>query len=67
MLPPTKENGLLEIAEMRCISFSLGEPNNTANLSNDKNKLYQPSFDEFGKTVFLTREEAEKAFERSKQ
>lgn len=63
---PTKENCLLEIAEMRCIGFSLGEPNNTANLANDKNKLYQPSFDEFGKTVFISKEEAEKALERRK-
>lgn len=52
---------------MRCIGFSLGEPNDTVNLVNDKNKLYQPSFDKFGKTVFLTKEEAEKTLERSKQ
>lgn len=63
---PTKENKLTEITEMRCLGFSLGEPNDTVNLSTDKNKLYQPSFDKFGKTVFLTKEEAEKVLERSK-
>lgn len=62
---PTKENGLSEIAEMCCIGFSLGDPNDTVNLLNDKNKLYQPSFDKFGKTVFLTKEEAEAALEAS--
>lgn len=64
---PTKENRLTEIVAMRCIGFSLGEPNDTMNLATDKNKLYQPSFDKFGKTVFLTKAGAEEAFERSQQ
>ena len=64
---PTVENGLTCIAEMKCIGFSLSRDSYNANLITDKNKLYQPCFGDFGKTVFLTREEAEKALERSKQ
>lgn len=63
---PTVENGLTGIAEMKCIGFSLSHDSYNANLITDKNKLYQPCFGDFGKTVFLTREEAEKALERNK-
>ena len=58
---PTKENGLSEITEMRTLGFSISALYNTVNLADEKNKLYQPSFERFGKTVFHTREEAEKA------
>lgn len=58
---PTKENGRKEITPMACLGFYIGEPCNTANCFDEKNKLYQPSFDMFGKSVFLRREEAEKA------
>ena len=63
---PTIENNLSDITEMKCIGFSLSHDSYNANLITDKNKLYQPCFGAFGKTVFLTREEAEKALERSK-
>lgn len=63
---PTIENNLPDITEMKCIGFSLSHDMYNANLITDKNKLYQPCFGDFGKTVFLTREEAEKALERSK-
>ena len=63
---PTIENNLADITEMKCIGFSLSHDSYNANLITDKNKLYQPCFGAFGKTVFLTREEAEKALERSK-
>lgn len=62
---PTIENNLPDITEMKCIGFSLSHDMYNANLITDKNKLYQPCFGDFGKTVFLTREEAEKALERS--
>ena len=63
---PTIENNLSDITETKCIGFSLSHDSYNANLITDKNKLYQPCFGAFGKTVFLTREEAEKALERSK-
>lgn len=63
---PTIENNLSGITEMKCIGFSLSHDSYNANLITDKNKLYQPCFGAFGKTVFLTREEAEKVLERSK-
>jgi hypothetical protein len=56
---PTKENSLDDITEMKCIGFILSCDCYGVNLITDKNKLYQPSFDYFGKTVFLTKEEAE--------
>ena len=62
---PTIENNLSDITEMKCIGFSLSHDSYNANLITDKNKLYQPCFGAFGKTVFLTREEVEKALERS--
>ena len=58
---PTTENKLPYITEMQCIGFSLSNGSYNANLITDKNKLYQPCFSAFGKTVFLTREEAERA------
>ena len=58
---PTIENNLADIAEMKCIGFSLSHDSYVANLINDKNKLYQPAFGEFGKTVFLAKEDALKA------
>lgn len=63
---PAIENNLFNITEMKCIGFSLSHDSYNANLITDKNKLYQPCFGRFGETVFLTREEAEKALERSK-
>lgn len=63
---PTIDNNLPDITEMKCIGFSLSHDSYNANLITDKNKLYQPCFGAFGKTVFLTRVEAEKALERSK-
>ena len=61
---PTVENSLSDITEMKCIGFSLSHNMYNANLITDKNKLYQPCFGDFGKTVFLTEEEAEKEIER---
>ena len=58
---PTADNSLSEITEMKSVGFSLSSCNYNANLITDKNKLYQPSFEAFGKTVFLTKEEAEQA------
>lgn len=64
---PTAENKLSDITEMECIGFALSNGNYNANLITDKNKLYQPCFGTFGKTVFLTREVAEQALkEREK-
>lgn len=60
---PTEENGRKEITLMTCLGFMIGKPCNTANCVDEKNKLYQPSFDKFGKTVFLTKKEAETALE----
>ena len=57
---PTRENSLPEITEMECIGFILSRDCYGVNLITDKNKLYQPSFDYFEKTVFLTKEEAER-------
>lgn len=58
---PTIENNLSDITEMKCIGYALSNGLYNANLITDKNKLYQPCFGAFGKTVFLTREEAERA------
>lgn len=58
---PTVENRLTEITEMKCIGFSLSHDSYNANLITEKNKLFQPSFGEFGKTVFLSMEAAKTA------
>jgi hypothetical protein len=60
---PTQENGLTEITEMVVRGFAIGRPRNVANCFRTRgtSALFQPSFEQFGKTVFLTREEAEKA------
>ena len=63
---PTAQNRLEEITEMRCIGYIIGESGMNANLLDGKNKLFQPSFDSFGKTVFLTREEAEQTLAQIK-
>ncbi|MEE1011199.1 MAG: hypothetical protein U0L11_04080 [Acutalibacteraceae bacterium] len=64
---PTIENRLNEITEMKCIGFAVSNDSHNANLITDKNKLYQPCFGAFGKTVFLTRKEAEKALKEREQ
>ena len=64
---PTIENRLNEITEMKCIGFAISNDSFNSNLITDKNKLYQPCFGAFGKTVFLTREEAEKALKEREQ
>lgn len=58
---PTIENRLSDVTEMKCIGFTLSHDAYCVNLMNEKNKLYQPAFGMFGKTVFLTREEVERA------
>ena len=62
---PTGDNGLEEITEMRALGFAIGTPYNVANCFRVRgtSALYQPSFEQFGKSVFLTREEAESALE----
>lgn len=60
---PTKENNRTEVTPMRCLGFNLGKPYCTASCFDEKNKLYQPSFEQFGKTVFLTEAQAKKALE----
>ena len=58
---PTIDNNLTDITEIKCLGFILSQDSYNANLVTEKNKLYQPCFGAFGKTVFLTREEAEQA------
>ena len=60
---PTKENRLEKITEMKVKGFAIGKPCNVANCFRVRgtSALFQPSFEEFGKTVFLTCEEAERA------
>ena len=58
---PTRNTNLSDITETKCLGFILSQDSYNANLVTEKNKLYQPCFGAFGKTVFLTREEAEKA------
>ena len=58
---PTIENRLSDVTEMKCIGFTLSHDAYCVNLMNENNKLYQPAFGRFGKTVFLTKEEAERA------
>lgn len=60
---PTEENSLEEITEMVVRGFSIGEPCNVANCFRIRgtSALYQPSFDMFGKTVFLSEAEAKYA------
>lgn len=62
---PTKENGRKEITLMACLGFVISTSGNVTNCFDKKNKLYQSSFDAFGKTVFLTHKEAEAALEAS--
>lgn len=64
---PTIENNLSKMTEMKCIGFSLSCDSYVVDLITDKNKLYQPCFGRFGKTVFLTKEEAEKALEEREE
>ena len=64
---PTSENKLFDITEMECNGFALSNGSFNANLITEKNKLYQPGFGAFGKTVFLTREEAERALNSSEK
>lgn len=52
---------------MTCLGFLISKSGNVTYCFDEKNRLYQPSFDMFGESVFLTREEAEAALERSKQ
>ena len=63
---PTIDNNLPDITEMKCLGFILSSDSFNANLATEKNKLYQPCFGTFGKTVFLTREEAERALKECK-
>lgn len=58
---PTIENGLQDVTEMKCIGYAVSHDSAVVNLIDEKNKLYQPAFGRFGKTVFLTKEEAEAA------
>ena len=58
---PTRNNNLSDITETKCLGFILSQDSYNANLVTEKNKLYQPCFGAFGKTVCLTREEAERA------
>ena len=65
---PTKENRLEEITEMKALGFSIGKPCNNANCFRVRGSaaLFQPSFNDFGISIFLTREEAEKHLEEFK-
>lgn len=58
---PTINNKLKDITKMKCIGFNLSHTSYVVNLINDKNKLYQPNFDEFKQIAFSTYEDAEKA------
>lgn len=59
---PTTGNRLKEVTKAKCISFLIGGVSNTSNLLFcGTSKSYFAGFDRFGKTVFLTREEAERA------
>ena len=64
---PTRNNNLSDITETKCLGFILSQDSYNANLVTEKNKLYQPCFGAFGETVFLTREEAEKALKEREQ
>lgn len=61
---PTIENGLPDIAEMKCLGFTLTHDAYVANLISSKNKLYQPGFGLFERTVFSDRGEAEEMAKR---
>ena len=60
---PTVENSLTEITEMVVLGFSISEPYNTANCFRVRgtSALFSPAFEQFGESVFLTKEQAEKA------
>ena len=70
---PTKENSFNQIACMKFLGIqwdTLGAVMNLfSNNRFDKNvpKMYQPSISKFGKTVFLTEQEAEAALEKMKE
>lgn len=69
---PTKENNFNQIACMKFLGIqwdTLGAVMNLfSNNRFDKNvpKMYQPSISNFGKTVFLTEQEAQSALEKMK-
>ena len=59
---PTVENSLNEITEMVVLGFSIGKPCNTANCRVSGTSVsFFPAFEQFGESVFLTKEEALKA------
>lgn len=61
---PTVENSLNEITEMVVLGFSIGKPCNTANCRVSGTSVsFFPAFEQFGESVFLTKEQAEKALE----
>ena len=64
---PCRENGLKEIAEMRCIGFAISRDEKNVNLVDWKNKLYQPYFSKFGIYIFPTKKEAEKALKEMRK
>lgn len=61
---PTEKNKLSEITEMKCVGFILGKPADTINLIDKTNKLYQPGFGEYNKTVFGAKILAEIALDK---
>lgn len=63
---PTIENSLKEITEMVVLGFSTGEPCNVANCFRVRgtSAMFNPSFEQFGESVFLTKEEALKGADK---
>ena len=68
---PTESNGFESITKMECLGFQISKPCFVADLFRKENgkssKMYQPGFDDFGKTVFFTKEEAENELSSGKK
>jgi hypothetical protein len=63
----TIENGLDKPTKMKCIGFAISHDSCVVNLKTDKNKLYQPGFGRFGKSVFHTEQELQQAIDQRKE
>lgn len=59
---PTVANGLKEVTKMKCIGFIISSAGEGINLTDEKNKLFQPSFEQFGVSVFSTLRKAKEHY-----
>ena len=61
---PTKENGLEDITEFKVLGFAIDTSGKVMNCFRVRgtSALFQPAFEEFGKTVFSSKDDALKCY-----